>query len=365
MTSLSELREQIDEIDARLVDLLNQRADVVLNVREVKKESQQDIYSPVRERQILERVCALAEGGHFPKGALEKIFTNVVSATRSLMGELSVAYLGPEFSLAFEAAGKQFGRHVKLTPGASVDEILRHVSDGESHFAVIPLEMASGALAASSIKSLLAYPLSIVAEIEVSVFLSLYSGGMGLQDVQQVYSDAESFFLAANWLKANIPGAELTVVPNLAIAAKKAQRHLNSACVVSEALGEKYGLTDLASKIVDDGSKIGRFAVVGEHESAPSGRDKTSLICQLEDKSGALHRMLKPFADNELSLSKIESRALGGSSANQMFFVEFFGHRKEASVIRALEQLGKCCSELKVLGSYPVAHDSSFGHRIG
>ena len=87
--TLDELRANIDRIDAELVLLLNKRADLVLGVKEAKAKGNIEIYSPARERQILDRVTELAKGGAFPKASLEKIFANVISATRSLIGEMN------------------------------------------------------------------------------------------------------------------------------------------------------------------------------------------------------------------------------------------------------------------------------------
>ena len=120
MGKLDELREQIDGIDADIVALLNRRADVVLQVKAEKSRGQLDIYSPARERQIFNRVRELSGNGSFPHASLERVFSAIVSATRSLIGELAVAYVGPQYSYSHEAALHQFGSDIRFSPTSSV-----------------------------------------------------------------------------------------------------------------------------------------------------------------------------------------------------------------------------------------------------
>lgn len=134
---LDELRVKIDACDESIVKMLNERAALVLQVKETKTRDSIDVYSPLREKQIFERVKLLAEAGDFPKGAVERIFRSIVSATRSLVGELSVSYVGPEGTPAHEAALRQFGESVHCVAETKVEDVLSAVASGEAHYGVV------------------------------------------------------------------------------------------------------------------------------------------------------------------------------------------------------------------------------------
>ena len=137
MPKLKELREQIDDVDAQIAELLVERANLVLGVKQAKQEEEIDIYSPEREREIIERVLELAKDSEFPKEALQNIFINIVSATRSLIGELRVSYSGPEYSEAGLAARKTFGESVSYQPQGSELAAIEQVLSSNSHFVLL------------------------------------------------------------------------------------------------------------------------------------------------------------------------------------------------------------------------------------
>lgn len=268
MEKLTQLREQIDKIDEDIVSLLKKRADCVLEVKKTKHSENIDVYSPLRERQILNRVSELAKGGNFPLHALETIFTNIVAATRSLIGELQIAFPGPDTSLAGAAARKQFGESVGFNPLVTLEEVLSKVECGEMHFAVVSVF--------DSLESLLKSPLVVIAEVEVA--------------------------------------------------------HTTEAGV------------DTCS----------RFFVLGNTIPPVSGNDKTSLLCAVEERSGALREILKPFSDRGISLLKISSNPIRMQAWEHMFFIDIAGHQDEKQVQSVLKELREMCSFVKVLGSYSM-----------
>lgn len=267
MEKLSELREHIDKIDEDIVELLKKRADYVLEVKKAKKEDNIDVYSPLRERQILDRVRDLAKGSNFPQHALETIFTNIVAATRSLIGELQIAYPGPDNSLVSAAAKKQFGESVSFHPFVTIEEVFSKVECGQMHYAVVAVE--------DSFEVLIKSPLIVIAEVEVS-----HKSEVGIDSTQ-------------------------------------------------------------------------RFFILGNTPSPLSGNDKTSLLCAIEERSGALRDVLKPFSDRNLSLLKITSNPMRMQAWEHMFFLDISGHKDEKSVADAIKELKGICSFVKVLGSYP------------
>jgi chorismate mutase/prephenate dehydratase len=112
----------------------------------------------------------------------------------------------------------------------------------------------------------------------------------------------------------------------------------------------------IAANIQDLAHNCTRFLVIGpDGVGQPSGDDKTSLLLSLRHQAGALHRVLKPFADNGVSICTIESRPLKERAWEYLFFLDLVGHVAEARVAKALAAVQKRSLSLKVLGSYPSA----------
>ncbi|HQH27826.1 MAG TPA: prephenate dehydratase domain-containing protein [Oligoflexia bacterium] len=353
MAELTELRAQIDKIDAELVGLLNRRADIVFEVKKAKEKDKLAVYAADRERQIVDRVMALSEGGSFPKPALERIFINIISATRSLIGGISVSYLGPEHSLEHEAALKQFGSEVQYLPDASIEDVLSRVERGDALYGVLPAQASSPA-GQRLLELLVQSPLVIIAEVELKEQLSLFSRSRNLSAVRRVYAPALVFSRCETWLKANLPGAERIVQEHIAAQLAELEQDEGAGCIGVQALGERFSLPLLAGGIQNDAETASRFIVVGQKATSPTGNDKTSLVCTVKDRAGALRDILRPFAERGITLLNIESRALKNPAWEYAFFIDFAGHESDQAVRETVDELKQISSFARVLGSYPL-----------
>jgi chorismate mutase/prephenate dehydratase len=114
-------------------------------------------------------------------------------------------------------------------------------------------------------------------------------------------------------------------------------------------------LNILAENIEDDTKNTTRFLVLGAHDVAPSGKDKTSLVMSAQNKPGAVLQLLEPLSRHGVSMTKFESRPSKQTLWDYVFFVDIEGHQQEAAIMAALDEIAKQASFLKVLGSYPVA----------
>src|SRR5208282_5047348 len=92
--SLERLRAQMDEISAKLVRLLNDRARVAEQIGRIKRANGTAFYQPGREREVIARMRA-ENTGPLSDHQVRRIFTEIISACRALEEELRVAFLGP------------------------------------------------------------------------------------------------------------------------------------------------------------------------------------------------------------------------------------------------------------------------------
>ena len=125
--------------------------------------------------------------------------------------------------------------------------------------------------------------------------------------------------------------------------------------VASARAAELYKMKTIAKEIEDNPNNFTRFFVLSKQDSPPSGSDKTSIVFSLKHKPGALYGILKEFAGRNINLTKIESRPTKQTPWEYNFYLDFEGHREEAVVREALENLERASLFVKVLGSYPKA----------
>jgi len=121
------------------------------------------------------------------------------------------------------------------------------------------------------------------------------------------------------------------------------------------------GLEILASEIEDHPENQTRFVIVGYGIPAPTGHDKTSIVCfQRQDRPGSLLAILQEFAARAINITKLESRPTKRDLGDYCFFIDFEGHLDDELVADCLRNLAAKQAKVKFLGSYPVAGDE--GH---
>lgn len=352
---IESLRAEIDALDDELVGLLARRARLAQRIGALKGNA--GAYRPEREAQVLRRAAGLAAEPLAPE-AVARVFREVISACRGLEQAIRVAYLGPEGTFSEQAVRRHFGGAVEGVPAAGIDAVFRRCESGEAQFAVVPVENSTEGVVGRTLDLLLVTPLRICGEIELRVRQNLMAKEGDAGSLRRVYSHAQSIAQCAGWLNEHLPGAERVPVASNAEAAERAAREPGAGAIAGEAAAERLGLKVLARAIEDDPNNTTRFLVLGSLEPAPTGRDRTSLVMSAENRPGAVHALLTPLAQNAVSMTRIESRparAMRSALWEYVFYIDLEGHRQDARVAAALEELQRNAPFLKVLGSYPVA----------
>ena len=350
--SLSDIRSKIDALDARMVQLLSERAQLAKQAWQAKGHAA--AYKPEREAQVLRRVRELNKGP-LSAAALSRLFTEIMSACRALEDQLAVAYLGPEGTFSQEAVVKHFGSSTGGKPMASIDEVFRAVENGTSAYGVVPVENSTEGAVGRTLDLLLNTSARICGEVNLPVRQCLMSNARGRSAIRTVYSHTQSLAQCQQWLSRHLPDAERVAVVSNAEAARMASKDKRAAAIASRTAAAWYGLKLLARNIEDDPKNTTRFAVIGVEETAPSGRDKTSLILSTRNVPGAIHDLLTPLAKHGVSMTRLESRPARTGRWEYVFYIDIEGHQIDPKVARALTALGNKAAFLKVLGSYPVA----------
>ncbi|MBS0335347.1 MAG: prephenate dehydratase [Proteobacteria bacterium] len=352
---IARLRAEIDSLDGELLGLVNRRAALARRVGEAKQGA--PAYRPEREAEILRRMAA-ENAGPLSAERVTGIFREVISACRGMEQDIRVAYLGPQGTFSEQAVQRHFGRAVEAVPLPSIDEVFRRAEAGDSEFAVVPVENSTEGAVGRTHDLLVSTPLKICAEIALRIHQNLMAKAGDLPDVKRVYSHAQSLAQCHAWLNQNLPNAERVQVVSNAEAARRAGEEPGTAAIAGQMASERFGLTILAPSIEDDPNNTTRFLVLGRIGTAPTGRDRTSLVMSADNKPGAVHALLSPLAANRVSMSRIESRPSRAAKSalwEYLFFIDVEGHQDDERVAHALAELAQKAPFLKVLGSYPAA----------
>lgn len=354
---LKQLRSQIDKLDVELVKLINQRAAIAAEIGRAKTEQGEDIFSPAREEEVYQNVLHLNEKIKGPLGetTLRAVFREVMSGSRALQKIHKIAYLGPEYSFSHLAAVEHFGQSVELVPVASIATIFEEVDRHHVDFGVVPIENSTDGRVADTLDMFLKMRhLVICGEIRLKIHHNL-AANCEHQEIRRVYSKQQALSQCRGWLAKNVPHAQLKDVSSTAIAADLARMEQGAAAVASRQAAVRYGLRILFSQIEDNPHNETRFGVIGHHKAGKTGNDKTAVMFRLPHNPGSLVEALDIFKQNKTNLTWIESFPAQTAKPEYIFFIDFEGHQDDAKVAKALKALGDHCSELTVLGSFPMA----------
>ena len=363
---LAALRDQIDEIDRQIHQLLNGRAKCAEQVAEIKlKEhtrvsgeadlSKVTFYRPEREAQVLRGVIERNTGPLEGK-TVAHIFREIMSACLALEKPVEVAYLGPEGTFTQAATIKHFGHSVVSFPQDSIAKVFSHVESGQCRYGVVPVENSTEGMVNHTLDNFLDSPLKICGELELRIQLQLLANDQAsVATIKTICAHQQALAQARNWLDNNWPGVERVAVSSNAEAARMAKNDASVAAVAGDIAAEQYSLIKLAESIEDFANNTTRFLIVGLESVEPSGSDKTSVIIEANNKPGALFKLLEPFHTGGVSLTRIDTRPSRTDTWAYVFFIEFEGHQSDPSIKAILDQVIEHSRLLKVLGSYPKA----------
>lgn len=348
---LKKLRASIDALDQQMLELVNRRAAHAHSIGQLKNGI---VYRPEREAQILRRIKE-ANPGPLSDETVTRLFREIMSACLALEKPLAVTYLGPQGTFSEAAAIKHFGHAAHAIACTSIDEVLHQVEAGEVDYAVTPVENSTEGAVGRTLDLMLATPLKICGEVVLRVHQHLLRKTRGLKNIKRIYSHSQSFAQCHEWLNSNLDDVQRVQVASNAEAARLAGKDKGSCAIAGEMAAERYGLNILAKNIEDEPNNTTRFWILGVHDAAPSGKDKTSLVMSSKNVPGAVHQLLTPLARYGVSMSKLESRPSRTGLWEYVFFVDIEGHRQEENVAKALAKLGEKAAFMKILGSYPAA----------
>lgn len=355
---LTDLRGQIDSIDSQILDLINQRLKIGIQVGRVKKESNTKIMDPARELEVINRIIDINQGPA-SKEVLRYVFNVIIGATREIQKPVTISYLGPEATYSHIAALTHFKHSGEFIKKANLYGVFKDIDKGDSHFGVVPIENSIEGAVNHTFDLFTEFDLNICAEHYEPISHDLLSITGDPKDVKTIISHPQPIAQCRNWIKNNFDQAEIRESSSTSIAAQLACEDKSIAAIASKQAAHLYSLQKISSQIEDQIGNTTRFLIIGREKPARTGNDKTSIMFATPHVPGALFKALSPIDEAGLNMVKLESRPTRHQNWNYYFFVDVEGHHEDKVVADTIKEISKFTLSLKILGSYPVFENKS------
>ena len=374
---LSEIRQQIDEIDQELVGLFCRRMSLSAQVADYKKANNLPIFVPARERAILQKVAELA-------GPEMENYTRVLY---SMLFELSRSYQSKrngEISPLYQSISKAIEETPKLFPQAptvacqgvegaysqiacekifkspfimyfkNFEGVFNAIEQGMCQYGVLPIENSTAGSVTKVYDLMIRHNFSIVRTFRLKVDHNLLANpGASLADLNTIYSREQAMKQCSDPLR-GLPGVNVVAVENTAMAAEMVAKsgEKDVAALSSRSCAELYGLSCLAASVQDKGNNRTRFICISKNLEIYPGSDKTSIMMVLPHKPGALYKVLARLYTLGINVTKLESRPIPDREFEFMFYFDLDTSIYSEEYVQLMCELDELCEEFKYLGSY-------------
>ena len=352
---LEPMRKRIDELDAQLVKMLNERAEVVVNIGQVKRDEQSPIYAPDREQRVLEQIRRF-NAGPLPDSCFEAIWRELMSGSFALERPPRIGYLGPPGSFSHIAAKRKFGSSVEYDAVDDIRGVFDEVARGHIELGVVPIENSTEGGVQETLDAFLECETKVYAELLINIHHNLLAN-CPPDSIKRVYSKPEILNQCRKWLSLQLHDAERIPVASSSKAAEMAAREPDAAAIGSSLAAEMYGLVTQYANIEDNPSNVTRFFVIANESAKATGDDKTAFMFTTAHQPGALANVLDTFRDHGMNLTHIDKRPSRRVNWEYYFFVDCVGHQDDPKIREAIEIARAACLHLSILGSFPRAKE--------
>ncbi len=382
---LDPLRQEIDEADRQLIQILARRFDAVRKVGSVKRQEEgQPLLDSDRELRVQDAWTrdaeALGLSAPFARRVLKEILNHSRRMQEALIEKHGSAgrvvrcgYQGlPGSYSALASAHLLAHRSVaecRFTGYGSFQEVGRALLDGEIDYGLLPVENSIGGSIADVNRLICDTALHIVDEEiwQVEHVLAV-PPGVQLADLRLIRShpaaltQCETFLASLEHVKRE-PWTD-TAAAALSLQDGPARERRDTGAICSEEAARMYNLDILARGLADRECNETRFVLLSLQPETPDPRlsCKTSLVFRVNHSEGSLVRALTVLADHKVNLTRIESRPLPDTPWEYLFFVDVEGHTGAPNLAEALRDLRTCCTHLRLMGSYPSRTRKQDGH---
>jgi len=376
--SLENLRNEIDQIDDKILELFFQRMEKAEKVVDYKQNNSLPILNAARERDILHRVCSACDNTTY-QGYTKMLFSTLMNISRthqtgllnpnsetvvkirSAIGNVKsefpcnpiVACQGVEGAYSQLATTKLFDAP-KIMYMRTFDGVFSAVEQGLCTYGVLPIENTMSGSVTDVYELMKKYKFHIVRSVKHRInHVLLTKNNADIKNIKEIFSHEHAINQCSEFLKSN-PQIKVTVCENTAIAAEMtaSSDRDDVAAISSKNCAELYGLNIAAQNIQNKDHNYTRFICISKNLEIYDGANKISLMMSSDNKPGALYSILTKFSVLNLNLTKLESRPIAGTDFEFMFYFDMDGNVKDETVLNLIGQLDSGSDNFTFLGNY-------------
>jgi len=376
--NLDNLRQQIDQMDDKLLELFQERMDIVDNISELKQAEGRPVLDRSREMAKLQAIAAkarpeLATYAHTLYDTLFELSRSFQGSTRKVTSPLyekvqaaikdtpnlfpttaTVAYQGVPGAFS-ESAVRRLFKRPNIQYFNSFDSVFAAVKNGFCDYGVLPLENSTAGSVTKVYNLMQSYDFYIVRSLRLKVNHNLLvPHGVKREDIKEIISHEQALAQCAEYLEQFGHDVKITPFEDTAAAAEyvanSARRDL--AAVSSHSCIDLYGLDCLDRDIQDKNNNYTRFICISKKLEIYPGADKTSIMLTTPHQPGALYKVLGRFYALDINLNKLESRPLPDRDFDFMFYFDLETSVYSEEFAKLLCSLEEVCDQFKYLGSY-------------
>ena len=344
--NLNEIRKEINFLDSKIMNLLNDRMELALMAKRFKSQ----IEDSKRERELFDRIRRNAKG-LVDAEFFEKIYGEIVRKSKNLQQkdyEL-IAFQG-EHGAYSEVAAKEWNSNLIPIPCMEFVDVLGGVTSGLYSYGIIPVENTLGGVVGKVNELLINMELNVVGAIELPIHLCLLAlPGTDYREIRNVLSHPQVLAQCRHFLARN--RLDSMQYYDTAGAAKMLaeKRPKATAAIASKLSAELYSLDIIKENIEDLDRNMTRFLILSKKKNHEEG-NKCSVIFSTEHKAGTLFRVLEVFARKNINLTRIES--IPHEPGSYAFFLDFIGSNKDEKVVKVLNEVKEITNNYKMMGCY-------------
>ncbi len=378
MIDLQVSRQNIDEIDRKIVELFELRMKEANEVALYKRETGKPILDKEREEFKLDKLEELSHGD-FNQRAVRELFSQIMSISRKYQysampdsGRMTqfervsclpigkntkVMYYGVEGTYTQQAMEEFFGSDIQSINHKAFRGVMEAVESGEVDYGVLPIENSSTGGISDNYDLLMDYDVTIVGEHILPIDQCLLGiPGSDISKIREVYSHPQGIWQCSDYLEKH-PGMQPMEFASTAECAKKiaAEKDRTKAAIASKRAAKVYGLEVLGDSIQKDKGNCTRFMVISNKKIYLEESNKIAMCIELPHESGSLYGILSHFLYNDLNLSLIQSRPIKGKPWEYRFFVDVEGNLEQPAVRNALRGIKEEARKLVVFGNFVKA----------
>ena len=373
---LLELRNQLDDIDEKIVKLYEERMEICSRVADYKIKTGKKVFDKTREEEKLRKVKSLTHN-EFNAYGVQELFEQIMSMSRKLqynklaevgsVGRLPfikvdkldvekarVVFQGAEGAYSQMAMMKYFGEQVNCFHVDTFRDAMCAIEEGSADFAVLPIENSTAGIVNEIYDLLVEFENYIVGEQIIKIEHCLMGlPGTDFEQIRTVYSHPQSLMQSARYLNEHDTWRQISMQNN-AFAARKVSQDgdKSQVAIASEQAARIYGLDILKRGVNQSETNSTRFIIVTNQKIFLKDANKVSICLEVSHESGSLYHMLSHFIYNNLNMTKIESRPIEERNWEYRFFIDFEGNLADSAVKNALRGLRDESRSMKILGNY-------------